>query len=171
MKIITDLMTPINQWLDTLEQRERYIVLAGTICLAIILFYLIIWEPITSRHEQQQLNYNSQRQLYNWMKNASLEIRSLNSTSGSNTSRFRNQSIASLADRSAITSGVKPFIEKIDQSKKGVKIKLKSANFDSIISWLTDLENKYAIIISKIKVEEAKEKGAVDALITLERSS
>jgi len=171
MKYITELLSPLNQWLDTLEQRERYIVIAGSISLLIILFYLIIWEPVTSKHEQQQLQYDSQRQLYSWMKNASSEISSINSAGGNSISRFRNQSISSLADRSAITSGVKPFIEKIDQSKKGVKIRLKSANFDQIVIWLTDLQNKYGIIASKVKVEKTKLKGAVDAQITLERSS
>jgi len=171
MKLLNELLNPFNQWLDTLEQRERYIVIAGSISLLIILFYLIIWEPVTSKHEQQQLQYDSQRQLYSWMKNAGNEIRSLNAAGGNDISRFRNQSISSLADRSAITSGVKPFIEKIDQSKKGVKVRLKAADFDRIVIWLTDLQNKYGIIASKVKVEKTKVKGAVDAQITLERSS
>ncbi|RDH82427.1 MAG: hypothetical protein DIZ80_09035 [endosymbiont of Galathealinum brachiosum] len=171
MKAIDNLMTPLNQWLDTLEKRERYIVIAGAISLAVMLFYLVIWEPITSQHEQQQINYNSQRQLYSWMKNANVEIRRFKSSGGSNKARFRNQSIASLADRSATTSGIKPFIEKIDQSKKGVKVRIKSADFDRIVTWLTDLENKYGIIARKVKVEKTKVKGAVDAQITLERSS
>ncbi|MCW9047930.1 MAG: type II secretion system protein M [Gammaproteobacteria bacterium] len=171
MKTLNNLLTPLNQWLDTLEQRERYIVITGSISLLIILFYLIIWEPITSKHEQQQLQYDSQRQLYSWMKNAGSEIHSINSAGGNNISRFRNQSISSLADRSAIISGVKPFIEKIDQSKKGVKIRLKSANFDKIVIWLSDLQNKYGIIASKVTLEKTKLQGAVDAQITLERSS
>lgn len=171
MKALDDLLAPSKQWLNTLEQRERHIVIAGAISLGIILFYLIIWEPISSRHEQQQLRYDSQRQLHSWMKNAGTEIRSLKSAGGNNIARYRNQSIASLADRSAITSGIKPFIEKIDQNKKGVKVRIKSANFDRIIIWLTDLENKYGIIASKVKVEKTDTKGAVNAQITLERSS
>lgn len=171
MKSLDNLLTPLTQWLDTLEQRERYIVISGGISLLIILFYLIIWEPITSKHEQQQLQYDSQRQLHSWMKNARAEIQQLSSANGNDISRFQNQSISSLADRSATTSGVKPFIEKIDQSKKGVKVRLKSANFDRIVIWLADLENKYGIIATKVKVEKTKLEGAVDAQITLERSS
>jgi len=171
MRSLDNMLTPLTQWLNTLETRERHIVITGAISLLIILFYLIIWDPITSRQEQQQLTYDSQRQLYSWMKGASNEIHLLSSAGGSNISRFRNQSISSLADRSAITSGVKPFIEKIDQSKKGVKVSIKSANFDQIITWLTDMENKYGIIASKVKVEKTKTQGAVDIKITLERPS
>jgi len=171
MKALDDLLDPATQWLNTLEQREKYIVIGGAVSLVIMLFYLIIWEPITSQYEQQKLHLDSQRQLYSWMKNAGAEIRSLKSAGGNNIARFRNQSIASLADRSAITSGIKPYIEKIDQSKKGVKVNVKAANFDQIIAWLTNLENKYGIIASKVKVEKTKTNGAVDAQITLERTS
>jgi len=171
MNALDNLLAPAKQWLNSLEQRERQIVIGGAISLAIMLFYLIIWEPITYRYQQQQLQHDSQRQLYSWMKNASTEIQTLSTASGSSIAKTRNQSIASLTERSAITSGVKQFIEKIDQSKKGVKVNLKSANFDRIIIWLTDLENKYGIFASKVKIEKAKVEGAVDAQITLERSS
>lgn len=171
MKLINNLLAPLNQWLETLESRERYIVISGGIALLLVLFYLAIWDPIIANYEQQKLQHQSQQQLYSWMKNAGDEIRSLTSSGGSNFSRFKNQSISSLTDRSATTSGVKPFIEKIDQNKKGVKVKIKSASFDRIISWLADMESKYGIYASKVKIEKADKEGAVDALITLERSS
>ena len=171
MNLLDNLTAPAQQWLDSLQQREKTIVIGGAIALIFILFYLLVWEPITSNHEQQQLKLESQSQLYSWMKNASNEITSIKAAGGSLTSRFKNQSTSSLADRSARTTGVKPFITKIEQSKKGVKVILKSASFDLIINWLSDMESKYGISSSNIKVERAKAPGAVDAYITLERSS
>jgi len=171
MSYLEDQLAPVYQWLDTLEVRERYIVTGGAIALLVILFYLIIWEPVISNYEQQIQRNDSQRQLYSWMKSSSNEIQSLKSAGGHTAARFRNQSISSLADRSAISSGVKPYIDKIDQNKKGVKVNLKAADFDRIIMWLSDLENKYAISASKLKIEKSKTEGAVDAQITLERSS
>ncbi|VAW62558.1 hypothetical protein MNBD_GAMMA11-803 [hydrothermal vent metagenome] len=169
--LLAQVLTPANQWLATLEQRERQLVIGGSIALVIMFFYLAIWEPVTSNFEQQQSQHESQRKLHSWMKNAATEIKSLKATSGNNIARFRNQSISSLADRSATTSGMKPYIEKIEQSKTGVKITLKTASFDSMIAWLSDLQNKYGIFVVKVKIEKSKEAGAVDAKITLERSS
>lgn len=170
MSFIQEQLAPLNQWLETLEQRERYIVIGGAIAFIIMLFYLLIWEPIVSTQEEQ-LNQNiAQRQLHSWMKNAAGEIQQLKSSGNSALAKSRNQSISSLADRSAITSGIKPYIDKIDQNKKGVKVSLKSANFDKIINWLSDLENKYGITASKVKIEKSKIEGAVDAQVTLERA-
>ncbi|VAW53497.1 hypothetical protein MNBD_GAMMA07-326 [hydrothermal vent metagenome] len=169
MSKVDELLAPLRLKLEELEPRERLIVIVGSILLALMMFYLIIWEPITSRYDHQQLQYSSQRQLYSWMQDAGTEIRSLSISGGKNKSRFRNHSISSLADRSAATSGVKSSIEKMTQSKKGVKINLKSANFDRIVIWLNDLETKYGINASKVKIETSKIKGAVNASITLER--
>lgn len=164
-------LAPVNQWLESLEERERHIVIGGAIALVIMLFYIIIWEPITSNFDQQQQRNQSQRQLYSWMKNSSTEIQKLKASGGGTAAKSRSQSISSLADRSAITAGIKPFIDKIDQNKKGVKVSLKEANFDKIILWLAELENKYGITSSKLKIEKSKTDGSVDAQITLERSS
>ena len=170
MSYLQQQLAPLNQWLETLEQRERYIVIGGAIAFIIMLFYLIIWDPIVSTHEQQQNQNIAQRQLHSWMKEAAGEIQQLKSSGGNTLARSRAQSISSLADRSSITSGIKPYIDKIDQNKKGVKVSLKSANFDKIVNWLADLENKYAITASKIKIEKSKIEGAVDAQVTLERA-
>jgi len=171
MSALNNLLAPAQQWLDTLESREKRIVIGGGIALLLILFYLLVWDPIVSRHEEQQLKHESQLQLYSWMKNAGEQINSLKSAGGGSAARFKNQSISSLADRSARVTGVKSFISKIDQSKSGVKVTLKNADFDLIINWLTDLENKYGIISSQIKIERSKEDGAVNANITLERTT
>ncbi len=170
MNRLEQLIEPVTRWLGTLEKRERTIVIVGAISLLPILFYLLIWEPVTSGYEQQQLQYESQKQLLSWMSNAANEIHSLNASGASSATRFQNQSISSLADRSATTSGIKPFVSKIEQSKSGVKVSLKAANFDRMVDWLTDLENTYAISSSRIKIEKTKIAGAVDAEITLERN-
>lgn len=170
MNALANLFQPVSQWFNALQKRERNIVIGGSISFFVMMFYLIIWEPITSNYEQQQLSNQSQRQLYSWMKQAANEIQAINASGGSFASRFRNQSISSLADRSASTTGIKPYINKIDQSKDGVKVNLKQASFDMLVNWLTDLENKYGITTTRIKIEKSITPGAVNADITLERA-
>ena len=151
MRAPGNLLEPLTQWLDTLQKRERITLYSGAVVFVIMLFYLAIWDPIISAHENEQLKHESQRQLYSWMKDAADEIQSINASGGSFANRFRNQSISSLADRSATTSGIKQFIDKIDQSKDGAKVSLKSADFDRIVIWLSELENKLSLPASKSK--------------------
>ena len=159
----------VQHRLDGLEKRERFIVIVGFIFLIFSLFFLIIWEPVFSELEKQQQHYQSQRQLLAWMKGTSREIQSLQSPGTQSLSRFKNQSISSLVERSSQSLGIKQYIKKLDSNKKGVKVQLEQANFDRIILWLHDLERKYRIQSSSIKIEPQKEPGAVNAQIMLER--
>ena len=105
------------------------------------------------------------------MKDTSREIQSLQSSGAQSLSRFKNQSISSLVERSSQSLGIKQYIKKLDSNKKGVKVQLEQANFDRLILWLYDLESKYGIQSSSIKIEPQKEPGAVNAQIMLERAA
>lgn len=160
---------PIQQRLDALEQRERYMVITASIFVLVTLFYALIWEPTFTELEAQQQEHQAQRQLFNWMQQTNQQIRQLKSSGAQSTARFNNQSAASLIERSAQSMGVKSFIKKQTSDKKGVKIDLEQANFDLVILWLDDLQSKYGITTSNIKIEKQDKPGTVNVRVTLER--
>lgn len=161
---------PLERWLGTLNARERNIVIAGAIFLLISIFYLAVWDPVFSTLESAKQQNQSQRELLNWMKSAAVEARGLQSSGAALNNRLQNESLSSLAERSALSSGTKAFIRKLESDKDGVKAQLEQADFDRIIFWLHDMQSKYGIYASSILVEPHKEKGAVNARITLERT-
>jgi general secretion pathway protein M len=167
--IFSSYIETAHQRLDALEKREKIIVIAGFIFLLFSMFFLLIWEPVFSELDKQQQSYQSQRQLLNWMKGTSQQIQSLRSSGAQSSSRFDKQSISSLVERSSTSLGIKQYITKLDSNKKGVKVQLEQANFDRIILWLHDLESKYGIQSSNIKIEPQEASGTVNAQISLER--
>ena len=158
-----------RDWLNKLETRERYSVIAGGIFLIFTLFYLAIWDPIFSARDEQQQLLHSQQQTLEWMIETAAEIRTLQAGTGSTASRFKNQSISSLAERSAQSMGIKDQITKLETAKNGVKVELESADFDRVILWLSDMEQKYAIQASNVQMEKLDKPGTVEARVTLER--
>jgi len=164
-------LAPLQQWLEKLEKRERQLVIGGGFALILLLFYGLLWEPMNNDLEMQQTHYQSQQQLLTWMQDSANKISILQTGAGGNTSnQFKNQSISSLAERSAQSMAVKDQISKLESTKKGVKVTLKNANFDRIIFWLNDLQHKYNIQASNIKFDPQTASGAVDARITLQRN-
>ena len=162
-------LEPINQRLDAMEKRERLTVIAGSIVLLITLFYSLAWEPVFAERDAQQQQYESQGQLLTWMKQSGQKIKDLQSSGASSNARFKNQSTSSLVERSAQSMGVKQFIKKQSSDKKGVKIDLENADFDRVILWLVDMQKKYGIQTSSIKIEKQDKPGAVKVRLTLER--
>jgi len=163
-------IAPIRDWLNKLESRERQIVIAGAIALLIIMFYLIIWDPIFSARDEQAQLLETQQQTLDWMIETGHEIQILQSGGRTSSNRFNNQSISSLAERSAQSMGVKQQITKLETAKNGVKVELEGADFDRLILWLSDMEQKYSIQASKIQIEKQEKPGAVEARVTLERN-
>ena len=83
--------------------------------------------------------------------------------------RCKNQSISSLAERSAQSTGVKQFIKKLDSNNKGVKVELDQVSFDQLVIWLSDMSQKYSIQTTSLHIEKLAEPGTVNARISLER--
>jgi len=163
-------LAPLQQWLEKLEKRERQLVIGGGISLVLLLFYGLLWDPIINDLEMQKSRYQSQQQSLSWMQDSATKVSFLQAGSGNNNNRFKKQSISSLAERSAQSMGIKDQISKLESTKKGVKVSLKKANFDRIIFWLNDLQQKYNIQASNIKLDPQTTSGAVDARITLHRT-
>ena len=105
------------------------------------------------------------------MKDAVAEYKTLQSSGTQMSTRFRNQSISSLAEQSAQSTGVKQNIKKLDSNSKGVKVELEQVSFDRLIIWLSDLSQKYNIQASSLHIEKIAEPGTVNARISLERDS
>ncbi len=165
-------LAPLQQWLDKLEKRERQLVIGGGIALLLMLLYGLLWEPIFSAQETQKTRYQSQQQLLVWMQENAAKINALQAgAGGSNASRFKNQSVSSLTERSALSMGVKKQISKLESTKKGVKVNFKQVDFDRLVFWLNDLQQKYNIQASSIKIEPQQAPGAVDARISLQRNN
>lgn len=170
MRNLDSLLAPLQHRFDALQKREQKIVIAGIIATGFSLFYLLLWDPVFSHLEQQQLEQQSQTQLLNWMQETTQQIQSIKASGAGTASQFANQSISSLADRSAISMGVKPFIQKMDTDKNGIKVQLEQASFDRIVYWLQDMAEKYSIQASDVHIEKQPAAGTVKARITLERN-
>ena len=67
--------------------------------------------------------------------------------------------------------GINTFIKKQTADKKEVKIELEQVNFDQMLLWLNDLQQKYSIQASSVKIERQERPGTVNARISLERES
>jgi len=161
----------LQRWLDSLQTRERQLVTGGSITLIVILFYLLIWDPVFTKLEETRQSVESQRQLLIWMQTSAQEIRNLQASGASLSPQLANQSISSLVTMSAQSNGVQDFVSKLDSTKDGVEVQLTNADFDRMMTWLNDLQTRYTIQPRKITGEPQADPGTVNARITLEKKS
>jgi len=58
----------MRDWLESLEQRERLLVVGGAAALLLMFVYLAIFAPLYEKHEQLQLSVTAQRDTVQWMQ-------------------------------------------------------------------------------------------------------
>ena len=110
---ISSHLEPLQSWLNKLEKRERHTVIAGSLVLLVTILYLAIWDPVFSTLEAEKMRYQSQRELLSWMQDSANEAGILQASGASTASRFKNQSVSALVERSATTSGVRSYIKNL----------------------------------------------------------
>jgi len=136
----------MKDWFFGLESRERLLVGAGGVLLLWLVFYLMIWEPVTSDYHHLREGVAAQKQTLVWMQQAAAKIRALRSHSTSGARGLAGRSMLAVVDQSARSGGLGSAIKRIEpDGSKGVKIWMEGVAFDPMIVWLGTLNRTYRI--------------------------
>ncbi len=158
----------LNTWYSSLPGRDKNLLLITIALLVSTLFYLVVWEPLHQGREQAQLKLKSQQEIYAWMQNASVEVRSLKGA-GTRTASS-NQPIALILENSAKISGLKQHINKIESSgNSGANAQIDSASFDQMLVWLNTLEQQHGVTVTTATIERNDQPGTISARLSFEK--
>lgn len=159
---MNDLKLKFIAWLDSLNPRERRLVIGGGIFLGVFILYQVTWAPFSSGVEKMQSKVNKQQQDLIWMQQASEEVRGLKGGSG-NTQRSHSGSLLGLIEKTARQKGLGSAIRKVQpEGQNGVRVWMDKAAFDTVMSWLDELQVKQGISITNFTAERTATEGRVN---------
>lgn len=162
----------MKTWFNSLSPRERTLVLFAGTALTALLFWLLLLKPLYDNHKQLNKVIHSQKNTLKIMQKQSAEIKQLQQQtikpvvdSGKNPQQ--------LIEHSLQTWRLKPSLERMQsQGSNGVRLILKNANADRVMRFLYELENKKALSISDMVMNNnKKESGFADIRLTIKKSS
>jgi len=154
---------------STLQQREKNMVLLMSASILLTLLYLLLWEPVFKSLDEQHLKQQSQKKILLWMNDAQKEVQQLRS-SGNSLSPQSSQPISTLVERTAISTGIRNSIFKINSDKKQqLKVQFKSVDFDRLTQWLGKLQNDYGVHVKFVSINKAEKSGMVSCRVTLQK--
>lgn len=157
----------MKEWFESLEARERRMVIGGAITLLVLSIYFLGWEPfIKGLHNLQESTQRKQVDLV-WMQNAAKEVKQLQATQTAPVRFASGQSLLGVIDRSAKAKQLGDSMKRVqpDGTSKA-RVWLENAKFDVVIGWLEELERRYGVSIESITFEKQDEEGLVDARIS-----
>ncbi|MGD8940266.1 MAG: type II secretion system protein M [Gammaproteobacteria bacterium] len=157
----------MKEWFESLEVRERRLVIGGAVTLFVLSIYFLGWEPFINRlHDLQESTQRKQLDLA-WMQNAAKEVKKLQATQTAPVRFDSGQSLLGIIDRSAKAKQLGDSVKRVqpDGTSKA-RVWLENAKFDVVIGWLEELERRYGVSIETITFEKQAEEGLVDARIS-----
>jgi len=160
-------MNALQSWYRGLKERERKIVLAGGIVLAILVLFGGILMPLHSSVAAARERVEAQRDDLAWMQQNAPAIQAAAGTYAG----AGNESAIVLVDRTGREAGLSQALRGTQPSgNAGVRVELESAPFDTLVSWLANLEQRHGVSIDSITIDRAARPGMVNASVSLSQT-
>ena len=160
-------MNKLSLWLQSLEQRERILVLAAGALVALSLIYLAITAPFYKVVDTRTARVERKQHDLVWLRAMAPTLRSL--TTAQPTS---NESLVVLIDRTARQAGLANAVTgQTPNGDRGMRVRLEAANFDTLIVWLASLQQQYGVGVESAAIDRTDKAGIINASLVLTRGA
>jgi general secretion pathway protein M len=159
---MNDTLAKLKARYDALQPRERRIVAGGAVVLAALILVLGVLMPLDSAVSDAVKRADSRREDYAWMQVNAAEVQSGSGAIRSDT----GEAPMVVVDRVGREAGLGNALKGTQPSGSGVRVQLEAAPFDTLVTWLATLDQRYGLAIDSITVDRAARPGIVNANIT-----
>lgn len=151
-----------------LADRERQALAAGGAVLGVVLFYLLVWEPVVQARAERAQALAGSRSLAARLELIGAEVQKNRGATPSITTR--NQSLLSVVDQSSKSSQLGKAPSRLQpDGDTGVKLWIEDVSFDAVVRWLHDLERRHGVQVQDADIERRSGAGLVNVRLTLVR--
>lgn len=157
---------PAVQWYKGREPRERLVLQGLALMLAVLMVFMLIWQPAWSARAKQMQQWQAQARLLQWMQSNEAQIRQRQSN-GSKSQAMQGDWISALTRSAAAASvNLKGFNPEGDDA---VRIQLENQPFAATFSWLQSLSD-LGVQVTSAEFTPGSGTGRVNLRATLRRS-
>ena len=155
-------MNKLRAWYAGLQPREQRMVAIGGIAVAVLILVLGILMPLQSGVSSAVKRNQAKRADLAWMQANAPEVRA----AGSRLPADTGEAPVVLVDRVGREAGLASSLRGTQPNGTGVRVQLEAAPFDTLVTWLATLDERYGLAIETITVDRAARPGVVNATIT-----
>jgi len=162
-------MNAVKDYLNSLEARERYLVIVAFVLIIVTIPYQFMWKPFSESLDNSRIRVQSQKTQYIKMQQQSQKIKQLRGTSSSTVvsqpgKQFLNNLIQTAAKRNGLTNNLKIKSD----TQNSIRVSLDNVPFDNVMNWLDQLVSNNGIIISKLNIDRQPSLGRVNVSVYLD---
>lgn len=155
-------MNKIRAWYASLQEREQRMVAGGAIAVSVMVLVFGILMPLHSAVSKATARNDTKREDLTWMRANAAEIRA----TGNQVPADTGEAPVVLVDRIAREAGLGGALRGTQPNATGVRVQLEDASFDTLITWLATLDERYGLAVDSVTLDRNARPGAVNASIT-----
>ncbi len=160
-----------NYWLE-LDFRERWIIGIGSVLVALILFYALIWQPWHKAIDKMSKSLPSMRSDLQWIRQQAETVQNGAIVKAVSNVKGVDDSLLSILEKTARASQLDKAIQQITpgQNTQEVRVVLEDASFNGWVSWIDLLYKDYLITVKQVTAERDEDKPDIaEVRATFER--
>jgi general secretion pathway protein M len=158
----------LRTWFAGLSARDRRIVVWGGSGAAVLLFVAAGVLPLYAATSKAYERVEQKREDLNWMRSVAGELHSAGPASAGGQS---SGSLIVVIDESARQTGLGAALTGSQPSGNGgLRVRVESASFDTLVGWLALLEQQHGITVESASVDRTSKSGHVNASVVLRKS-
>ena len=157
------LILQIRQRIQELERKEKLAILALSVFLVLLTFFLVIWFPIYEYKEKRRDSYERSLDLLLYLQSTEEEARSVK-VDGSK--RMSGQTLLTKVTRTAKTAGIQPSRLQ-PEGNDSVSIWFDSVSYRELMLFLERLQSREAIYIIQLSIDKGNQSGKISSRVTV----
>ncbi|OED41920.1 hypothetical protein ACH42_12775 [Endozoicomonas sp. (ex Bugula neritina AB1)] len=147
---------------EILEAKDRRTVQILSVAVVCAFIYFVIWEPVNRWAEEQEVDFQHQQDVNEWLQNNKKHAVELQKAKlGSVGQRELSSVVGGVARKMDVT------LSRVQPNKKGLSVWVEDAAYQKFLKWLVILENQYNVQTQQIRIDKLKEEGRIKAHIHL----
>lgn len=159
-----DFLTPYLGWWQRLDMRERRMLIAGGVIMAILLFYGLVWSPMQREVVRLRASVPQDRAKLQLMRVQALQISQLRARApGTN----RSANVLTTLEQAATARGIRRHIVRLEpEGAGGARVLIDETEFNQLLTWLSDLQ-EHGIRVEQATIQKKPNPGMVSVRLLL----
>lgn len=159
----------MKAWWSGLAERERRLLSLGAVFVALLLGWLLVWEPLQQSREDWRRRALAAEANLRWMQAASEQVVARRG-SGVVAAPADGRSLLARVDSGAREAGLGGSLLRVEPTGPDqVRVQFQQAAFDALVQWLETMAQRDGVRVVELSVTRADGSGLVDARLALEQ--
>lgn len=162
----------MKNWWQSLEARERVVLLLGGLIVFSALVFLTVVEPLAQKRVAVTAALEAERLLLERISGYADQAQIIRQQLDDVPTeiRGRDQSLLSVIDNVASDADVKGYIRRVVPSGTDqASLAFDSVPFDNLVKYLVELQSEFGVVVTRINTDKLSDPGLVRANLSLQR--